>query len=102
MTNLNPIFSDNEIKPKLPLRLWHIPKTGGTSIEQAAWKEDIKWGEVLMTQCPKYSNGTNQFYLLSERICAQSNICVNENEGYWHLPLKHCISYFENNNDSTV
>eukprot|EP01084_Bolivina_argentea_P275379 469619_1 len=73
-----------------------------TSIEQAAWKEDIKWGEVLMTQCPKYSNGTNQFYLLSERICAQSNICVNENEGYWHLPLKHCISYFENNNDSTV
>eukprot|EP01084_Bolivina_argentea_P275377 469616_1 len=55
-----------------------------------------------MTQCPKYSNGTNQFYLLSERICAQSNICVNENEGYWHLPLKHCISYFENNNDSTV
>jgi len=88
-------------RPRTRLLFSHVPKTGGTSIEESASEAGILWGYQLMKQ------DTWQPYRIHVK-CEKFGICEREEDEdlfqvpLWHVPLKWSIEALRSYNHSTV
>eukprot|EP01083_Nonionella_stella_P305126 1063410_1 len=84
------------------LAFWHIPKTGGTSIENSAWKaRNILWGLPLFIGNHKGSLGRRVSYLIREGVCRQTNHKYCPKQGTWHIPMQYIAQFLLNSNATT-
>jgi hypothetical protein len=85
-------WNDNATKKKRrQLGFLHIPKTGGSSIENAAGLQGIRWGMCLFTEhwskCPPgrdFSSTSPPYILL------QDDVAMGRGDApFWHVPIQY-------------